>query len=107
MQQDNERRVLSKEEALAMLPFKKHVHTFRQAGPILIGADWDRKAILDALDKFEFELTGEQAQSMGHGMAFCDTNGWVFVETIKAGGEPSDTESGKCKNKEETGPAAD
>jgi len=75
-----ERRVLTKEEVISMLP-DGNIHTFRQAGNTLIGADWERNSMLKAINKYEVELTGEQAASMGHGMAFCDDLGWVFVQT--------------------------
>jgi hypothetical protein len=72
---------LTKVEALAMLPDKKSIHTFRNSDIALIGADWTRKEIIEMMDIYDFELTGEQATSMGHGMAFKDELGWLFIET--------------------------
>jgi len=73
---------LTTTEALAMLPDKQFIHTFRQGGGnCLIGADWSKNSILKAIDDYGFELTGEQATSMGHGMAFQDEFGWVYVQT--------------------------
>lgn len=79
--QEQDQYILSIEEAIAKLPDGEYIHTFRQAGPALIGADWSREDMMKAIDKFTFELTGERATSIGHGMAFCDEHGWVFVET--------------------------
>jgi hypothetical protein len=81
-----ERVILSPADAIAMLPDGETVHTFRQGGPCLIGADWDRNDLIKALNKYEVEVTGEQAQAMHHGMAFCDKYGWVFVETKQKAG---------------------
>ena len=72
---------LTKEEAIAMLGDKEFIHTFRDSDISLIGAEWSRKEILEAIDEFQFELTGETATKMGHGMAFKDNYGWLFVET--------------------------
>ncbi|MEN6312754.1 MAG: hypothetical protein ABFD25_00745 [Clostridiaceae bacterium] len=80
---DDERVKLSPADAIALLPDGEYIHTFRQAGPTLIGADWERNDMIKALNKYEAEVTGEQAQAMNHGMAFCDDYGWVFVETKK------------------------
>jgi len=70
-------------EAISMLPDGDSIHTFRQAafGGTLLGADWDRTDILDALRKYSAELTGEIATDMGHGLAFADPTGYVFVQT--------------------------
>jgi hypothetical protein len=78
-----ERIVLSPADAIALLPDGDMIHTFRQGGPCLIGADWEREKLIEALNKYEVEVTGEMAQSMNHGMAFQDEYGWVFVETKK------------------------
>lgn len=76
----NERVVLTKEQAMERLPDKENIHTFRQAG-VLIGADWQREEVLEAINKYQFEESGAQATKMGHGMVFCDATGHVFVET--------------------------
>jgi hypothetical protein len=80
---DKEKRYkLTKDEALAMLPNKEYIHTFRSNNIALVGADWTREEMLEMIEQYEFELTGKQATSMGHGMAFKDELGWIFVETI-------------------------
>ena len=82
---NEEKRVLTKEEALAMLPFKKDIHIYRNPKTdILMGFDIDRKTIIEKINKHKVEATGEQAQEMGHGMALYDEYGWMFIETVTA-----------------------
>ena len=75
----DERVKLTREEVMSKLPFGDDIHTFRQAGRSLVGADWTRNQILIAERKYGFELSGETAASMGHGMVFLDETGHVFV----------------------------
>ena len=78
---------LTYDEAVALLPDGDTVHTFMQAGPVLIGADWERAKILELLRLAgpEIELAGPAAQDTGHGMAAYDADGTaVFIETRKA-----------------------
>ena len=85
---NNEIVFLSREQARAMLPDGDTVHTFRGA-IVPVGADWPRQKILDAIERYQFELTGPMATAMGHGMGFSDEHGQVFVATkpAPAGGE--------------------
>lgn len=79
--------LLSYDEAVALLPDGDTIHTFLDGGVSLIGADWDRSAILALLRDAhpEIEVTGPAAQSMGHGMAAYRADGTpVFIETRKA-----------------------
>lgn len=78
-----EKTVLSFKEAKERLPKGNKVHTFRQSGPMLIGADWPKKNILDAMKKTEIKETGPQAQGMNHGLAIIDDVGILFIETKK------------------------
>jgi hypothetical protein len=80
---DTEKIPLTPAEAIALLPDKDSIHTFRQAGGTLLGADWDRKDLIKALNKYDAEVTGENAQALGHGMAFRDEYGYLFIETKK------------------------
>lgn len=78
-----ERVVLTMEQAEAMLPDGDDIHTFRDTngrGP-LIGADWSRANILEALRTKKPELSGELATKMDHGIVFFDEYGPVFVAT--------------------------
>ena len=74
---------LSIKEAEAMLPEGDTVHTIRQAGPCLIGADWTREQVLEIIKKYPPELSGPGATSMGHGIAIIDNVGPLFIETKK------------------------
>jgi len=40
---------LSFEDAVGALPEGDAIHTFRGGGPVLLGADWSRQSIIDAL----------------------------------------------------------
>jgi len=69
--------------AKKMLPNKSNVHTFRQSGFMIIGADWTKKNILKKMKSGNIEMTGGMAKSMDHGLAVCDDRGYLFIETIK------------------------
>lgn len=79
----DERVRLTFDEALAMLPADEEIHTFRQAGFALIGADWDRDEILKLIREKGCELSGEIASRMGHGIVLFDGDGTLFVETLE------------------------
>lgn len=84
MEDDNgDRKSLTLEQAETMLPDKRGIHTFRQAGPVLIGTDWPRADVLELFRSYTPELSGENATRMGHGIAVQDNRGWLFVETRK------------------------
>ncbi len=80
---NDEREFISLERAVSMLPDGEDVHTFRQGGPALIGADWDRNALIKHLSKHadKIELSGEMATSMKHGIAVIDEHGPLFIAT--------------------------
>lgn len=73
--------ILSKTDAVSLLPDKHRVHTFRQAGPILMGCDVDKSAILEDLEKHDAELSGPGAAAMHHGLVITDDTGPLFIET--------------------------
>lgn len=82
-----DRRYLTYDEAVSILPDGEYVHTFINGGFGLIGADWSREDILDKLSKSDvIELTGKQARSMNHGMAAYNNDAKyqsdiLFIET--------------------------
>lgn len=83
--QDDDKEFLTFDEAVARLPISEMVHTFRQSGFVLLGADWEKEELINALCKAKvIEVTGAQAQAMNHGMAIKDENGWLFIETANA-----------------------
>ena len=73
--------ILSKEEAVSMLPEGDTIHTFRSVGSTLLGADCDRKELIAKFDKYEIELSGPMATQMKHGIAIRDDQGPLFIET--------------------------
>lgn len=81
--------LISLEEAMKRLPDGDIVHTFRQGGHCLIGADHERDRIIEAMRRApEIEVTGPQAQAMRHGLAICDEHGWLFIQTKKLEAAP-------------------
>lgn len=68
MAHNDERVFLSYEEAEAMLPDGDTIHTFASNGMMIIGADWDRKDVLNLLKTGKPELAGDMATGMGHGL---------------------------------------
>ena len=79
---DDEKEVIAFDDAAKLLPDAEQVHTFRQAGSIILGADWDKTSLLDAMRKApEIQVTGPQAQAMKHGLCIVDDHGPLFIET--------------------------
>ena len=81
---DEEKVILTPEQAKKLLPAKERIHTFRQAGPALIGADWDKPDVEAEIDKCTCELAGKAATAMKHGLAIHTVHGPLFVETASA-----------------------
>lgn len=82
MSDSDERVPLTYDQAIAMLPDAERIHTFRGTGPVMIGADWPRSTLLDAIREHGAELSGPGATAMGHGMALIDSVGVLFIETV-------------------------
>lgn len=65
----DERVELTPEQAIAMLPDGDVIHTFRNPGGMLLGADWNRTDIEREIREAERrELAGEVATNTGHGL---------------------------------------
>lgn len=78
----NDKVLITKEQAMNLIVEGDDVHTFKQAGRMLLGADWSREAIAKGLEESEqIELAGDNAKSMKHAVVFYDRSGPVFVET--------------------------
>lgn len=75
------KKILSFDEAVKMLPDRDAVHTLSNPNGMLIGADWSRKRLLDAMALHGVELSGPEATRMGHGLAMFDGNRHIFIET--------------------------
>lgn len=73
---------LTFQDAMALLPDKPAIHCIRNpVENVLVGADWSRAEVVAAIRRHGAERTGKAATSSGHGMAFRDEHGYVFVET--------------------------
>lgn len=85
-----ERVFLTPEEAIAMLPEGEYVHTFRNPGGMLLGADWKRASVEQAIrEADQREIAGGMAASMGHGLVLFPKGAeyqseLLFVETRKS-----------------------
>ena len=76
--------LLSYDEAVALLPDSRRIHTFLDSGFALMGADWDRAEVLALLRTSDRrEVTGSAAQSMGHGLAAWRDGKPVFIQARK------------------------
>ncbi len=74
---------LDYDTAVAMLPDGDRIHTFRQGGLGLIGADWPREELLETIKKYPDALNETKgiAKGMGHGLVLVDDTGPLFIET--------------------------
>jgi hypothetical protein len=87
---------LTPSEVDAMMPPGEMVHTFMQAGNgPLLGADWERRAILSAAEMGGAELAGESATAMKHGIVVWTKSGGrdvpLFVASLpRPEGLPND-----------------
>lgn len=83
------RKFITVDEAISLLPDGDKIHTFYNEFYGLVGADWDRKEIIDKLTKSDkIELTGDLARGMSHGIAvYNNDTKWqsdiLFIETDK------------------------
>lgn len=75
---------LSYRQAVAMLPKGRTIHTFRSTSFALLGCDWSRKHILEAIKEHGAQFAGPQATKMGHGLVVLESDrGALFIETKK------------------------
>jgi hypothetical protein len=80
-QMENKRRVVPIEEAITRIGEGDYVHTFRGAPFGLLGADWGRKELIDAMRKGVVVEAGPQACAMGHTLAIENQGGSpLFIE---------------------------
>lgn len=77
--------LISFEDAEKRLPDGPNIHTFRQSGPLLLGADMERDKLLKAMrEADEIEIAGPAATAMNHGLAIQNKTGLLFIETKRA-----------------------
>ena len=79
----SEERVFIKyEKAIEMIADGDHIHTFRSSSPgIMLGADWDRKSLLEKMKNYKIEPSGKMAAAMNHKIVLIDETGPLFIET--------------------------
>lgn len=71
---DDDKVILTPEQAEAMLPEGKHVHNFANPGGMLIGCDYEREHAIAALRSArQIELGGEQCMAMKHPIVVWET----------------------------------
>lgn len=82
---DKEKTVLTKQEAIEMLPEGEKIHVFMNPNGMLLGADWTRQQVLELINGVKKEnyisLAGEQATRMKHGLVVWDGNRYCFIQT--------------------------
>lgn len=84
----SEKRYITPDEAISLLPDGEDVHTFVDNG-WLIGADWSREDIIDKINSADVrEITGPAARGMGHGLVVYNKSAkyqsdLLFIETDK------------------------
>lgn len=81
-----ERRFITADQAIELLPDGNEIHTFYNEYFGLFGCDWSREDIIDKLrNSDKIELTGETARGMGHGLAAYNDGAYqnqiLFIET--------------------------
>lgn len=76
---------ITKEQAISMLPDSEHIHVQMNPGyGMLIGADWNKKDVLDHIEQHDCEVGGEMCRKMNHGLVVWfegKDNRPMFVET--------------------------
>ena len=77
----DERVIVTLEDAITRLPDGDRVHTFRQAGCMMIGADWLLNDLLAAMREHGVIESGPAATGMKHGLVLIDERGPLFIET--------------------------
>jgi len=80
---DEQKKPITLQQLVSVLPVGADVHTFRNTMNMLIGADWRKQHLIETAEKYQdsIELTGEMARGMGHGVALHDDVGVLFIET--------------------------
>ena len=72
--------ILSKEDAIKMLPDGDVIHSFKQSGSMIIGCDYTKEKAIGLINSMEVEISGPTATNMGHGLCL---NRTLFLETRK------------------------
>lgn len=73
--------ILTKDEALSLLSDDESIHTFRNISNILIASDWDREELVDAINHCKCEIGGPMCRALDHGLVIWTGDDPLFVET--------------------------
>lgn len=78
-----DKRMITPNEAIAILNDDERIHTFRNSAGMLIGADHDRDKLIDRIknNPDSLEIAGDMARGMKHGLLMVDDVGNLFIET--------------------------
>lgn len=82
-----DKRKITVEEAISLLPEEGDIHTFYQMGNSIVGADWEREEVIRLLrERDTIEISGECARSLDHGIAAYNSDAkWqseiTFIQT--------------------------
>lgn len=81
----DERTTVSLDDAITRIASEDgRVHTFRDAGIALVGADWDLEDLIAAMRKHGVEESGPGATEARHGLVLMDEHGPLFIATREA-----------------------
>jgi len=81
---DNDRCIITNEQALDILADGEQVHTFRGGNGFMLGGNWDREDLIEAIRESErVEIGGAACQSLGHGLVVWTGDTPLFVECKK------------------------
>lgn len=80
---EQEKRMVTIEEAMSILNDGETVHTFRSTGSVLLGADHERQTLIDRMKRYSetLQIAGAMARGMKHGLILEDNVGYLFIET--------------------------
>jgi hypothetical protein len=79
---ETDRVKLNRKQADELLADGKQVHTFMNPAPsVLLGADWEREALLKLADEGKAELAGPAATKAKHGVVVFSNGDAVFCAT--------------------------
>lgn len=76
-----DRVILTKEEALSLLPDDEYIHTFRGLDRVIIGADHERKELVEEIEHCKCEIGGPMCRALDHGLVVWTGNDPLFVKT--------------------------
>jgi len=83
---NQEKIILTAEQAIGLLSDDSEIHTFRSGTSILLGADWSRDELIKsfhAAGSEDIQIGGDACKSMGHGLVLFTGDDPLFIEVDK------------------------